>query len=48
MDGLSTAIRALLSRRLDATTVYSHVLLFGLVVVVVLAGAMIAKQLTGL
>ena len=48
MDGLSTAIRAFLSRHSDTTTISSYLLLFGLVVVVVLVSAMIAKQLTGL
>jgi hypothetical protein len=49
MSDLSTALRALLTKRLDPTTVYSYALLLGLVVAVVVTGAMIvANQIRGL
>jgi hypothetical protein len=49
MSDLSTALRAFLTRRLDPVAVYSYVLLFGLVVVVVVTGAMVvANQLRDL
>jgi hypothetical protein len=49
MSDLSTALRALLTKRLDPTTVYSYALLLGLVVAVVVTGAMIvANQLRDL
>ena len=48
MSDLSTALRAVFTKR-DPGTSFSYVLLFGLVVVVVVAGALIvADQLRGL
>ena len=44
MSDLSTAFRAFLTRRLDPVTVYSYALLFGLVVVGVVTGAMIVAS----
>ena len=49
MNDLSTELRAFFTRRRDPTTMYSYVLLLGLLVAVVLAGAVIvATQLRGL
>jgi hypothetical protein len=47
MSDLSTALRAFFTRRLDPTTVYSYALLFGLVVAVVVTGAMIVANQRG-
>ncbi len=49
MSDLSTALRALFTRRRDPVTVFSYLWLIGLVVVVVVAGAMVvADQVRGL
>ena len=47
MSDLSTALRAFFTRRLDPTTVYSYALLVGLVVAVVVTGAMIVANQRG-
>ena len=49
MEGMSTALRAFFSRRLDLTAVASYALLLGSVIVVLILGGMIiATQLRGL
>ena len=49
MSDLSTALRVLFTRRRDPVTVFSYLWLIGLVVVVVVAGAMVvADQVRGL
>ena len=49
MNDLSTELRAFFTRRRDPTTMHSYVLVLGLLVAVVLAGAVIvATQLRGL
>jgi len=44
MSDLSTALRALFTRRLDLTMVFSYALLFGLLVGVVVTGALIVAN----
>ena len=49
MSDLSTELRAFVTRRREPTTMYSYVLVLGLLVAVVLTGAVIAAtQLRGL
>ncbi len=49
MEGMSTALRAFFTRRLNRTTVYLSAALLGLVMAVVFIGGMIvANQITGL
>lgn len=47
MSGMSTALRAFLTRRLDPTTALSYALLFGLFVAVAITTAMIVGNQLG-
>ena len=48
MEALSTGLRALFTRRLDAKTVFSYALLLGLLVAVVALGwVIVADQFAG-
>ena len=49
MEGMSTALRAFFTRRLDPTTFCSYAALLGLVMaVVVIGGLIVANQIRGL
>ena len=48
MDGLSSAFRAFFTQRTETSALDASLLLLGTVVVLVLAGAIIARQLSSL